>query len=245
MYKICSKLKLSGESLKLEMAMKQLSYDEIPANVNLQLIFCISRICAVPVIFLPESAYVHLQRRSEGMSEWANEWKKLWCLELTKKTINPEFLFSKHFTVSGAFNSVRESHHRSSVAQQTVDSTTNVVGRSETVRSQADEIIRIRKADFDRQIDANEMSIRDMNITITSIGRSIVDLNTVVSWSILHSIKLVWNFLNLKISAMCSLYMILHFRLLVVFLRSIFPCHIMLATLHCCCLRLHYIILCT
>lgn len=69
MYKICSKLKLSGESLKLEMAMKQLSYDEIPANVNLQLIFCISRICAVPVIFLPESAYVHLQRRSEGMSE--------------------------------------------------------------------------------------------------------------------------------------------------------------------------------
>lgn len=82
--------------------------------------------------------------------------------------------------VTGAFNSVRESHHRSSVAQRTVDSTTNVVDRSEAVRSQADEIIRIRKDDFDDQIFTNAMSIRDMNITIISIGRSIVDLNTIV-----------------------------------------------------------------
>lgn len=93
----------------------------------------------------------------------------------------------KHITASGAFNSVRESYNRSLIAQQTADSTAYVVRRSEAVRNQADEIIRIRKDEFDRQIDTNEMSIRDMNITITGISRSIVDLNTIVSWFILHS----------------------------------------------------------
>lgn len=82
--------------------------------------------------------------------------------------------------VTGAFNSVRESYNRSLMAEQKTDSTTQITRRSEAVRRQADDVIRTRKAEFDRQLDTNEMSIRELNITVTGISRSIVDLNQIV-----------------------------------------------------------------
>lgn len=82
--------------------------------------------------------------------------------------------------VSGAFNSVRDSHSRSRIAQQKVDSTTSTVERSRTVRTRAEDVMRTRKAEFDRQINHNDQRIRDVNITIYDISRNIVDLNDIV-----------------------------------------------------------------
>jgi len=81
----------------------------------------------------------------------------------------------------GAFNSVRDSHSRSQIAQQKVDSTTSTVERSRTVRTRAEDVMRTRKAEFDRQINHNDQRIRDVNITIYDISRNIVDLNDIVS----------------------------------------------------------------
>lgn len=92
-----------------------------------------------------------------------------------------EILQFQQFAVSGALNSVRESYNRSVLAKQRVDFTSGIVRQSELVRSRADEVIRSRKAEFDRQMATNEKSIRDLNVTVTGIGRSLVDLNQIVS----------------------------------------------------------------
>ena len=105
-----------------------------------------------------------------------------------------------HF--AGAFESIKESANRSQVAQRHVDSTTRIIRQSESVRQQADSLIRNRKNDFDRIYNKNEVTVRDINVTLSEFRRKIVDLNDVVSskkFYRLNSKKITINWILLRL----------------------------------------------
>ena len=88
------------------------------------------------------------------------------------------------------------------MAQRRVDSTTRIIRQSESVRQQADSLIRNRKNDFDRIYNKNEVTVREINVTLSDFRRKIVDLNDVVSLNIfyrLNSKKITINWILLRL----------------------------------------------
>jgi len=81
---------------------------------------------------------------------------------------------------TGALNDIRQSYERSRAAQVKVDSTITITRRSEYVRGQVDDLIRTRKNTFDQTYGQNEVSLRELNITLVGINNKIVDLNDIV-----------------------------------------------------------------
>ncbi len=94
-------------------------------------------------------------------------------------------MYNIHLTLSltdpGAFNSTKESERRSRAAQRKVDDAGSLVGDSESIRQQVDDLLNARQSDFDDQYRENEENLRDLNDQVQRLDDDIIDLNEAVS----------------------------------------------------------------
>ncbi len=79
--------------------------------------------------------------------------------------------------VEGAYNITQESARKSQLAKQRADATQSDIGRSESVRRQAEELLDRNQEDFQKQFQENQEALEDLDskVILITIPQNLVD----------------------------------------------------------------------
>lgn len=81
----------------------------------------------------------------------------------------------------GAYDSIRDSHNRSTNAQKKLDLADAIFVQSEDVRAEVDKLIQDSKEENDKRFDENDNKLDDLKNDLNKINGEITELNDIVS----------------------------------------------------------------
>ena len=103
------------------------------------------------------------------------------CLKVTFTFNNVRYLRYLLLSLfSGAFNSTRESQHRSQLAQHKVDRTADTIDQSMQIRDQVERLIDNYEDSFHEKISENQQDLDEIDGQIGGLEDKIAQLNKIV-----------------------------------------------------------------